>query len=102
MDFKFNKTNYYKKHIARFGESVLDYLLPEHPPDMVPETVPDDLTLATDRLVNTASDTLAHVIWDPWPYVLPIPIDASPAQSVQSSSVATQKVPSPAITVVHL
>ena len=79
----------------------MDYLLPEHPTEAVPEIVPDDLSVALDGLVNTVSDTVANVIWDPWSYVLPIPVDASPAQSVQSSSVATQNAPSPAITVIN-
>ena len=77
--------------IARFGSSAVDYLFLNHsnenPTDAEAEVEIDAASEALNTLANTVSDTIAEVIDNPWQFILPIPVDESPAQTVNSSDV---------------
>ena len=80
--------------IARFGSSAVDYLFLNHSNEnpTEPEIEIDALSAALNTLADTVSDTVAEVIYNPWQFLLPIVVEDSPAQSVKSSSVATQNI----------
>ena len=60
--------------------------------DPEPEIEIGALSAALNTLADTVSDAVAEVIDNPWQLVLPIVVEDSPAQSVKSSSVATQNI----------
>ena len=78
--------------IARLGYSAVEYLLGGRQVETAPEPEIeiDALSAALNTLADTVSDTVAEVIYNPEQFILPIAVEDSPAQSVQSSSVATQ------------
>ena len=58
----------------------------------------DTVSEALNTLANTVSDTIAEVIDNPWQFILPIAVDESPAQTVNSSEVVSVQA-SPVISV---
>ena len=77
--------------MARLGYSAVEYLFVEHPVETVPEPEIeiDALSAALRTLGDTVSDTVAKVLDNPWQLVLPIPVDESPAQTVNTSEVVS-------------
>ena len=97
MELKINKTKYYNAMIARFGSSAVEYLFLNHsnenPTEPEIEVEIDAVSEALNTLANTVSDTIAEVIDNPWQFVLPIPVDESPAQTDSSEVVPLDALP---------
>ena len=89
--------------MARFGSSAVEYLFlnntVENPPEPEIEVEIDAVSEALNTLANTVSDTIAEVIDNPWQFILPIAVDESPAQTVNSSEVVS--VPASPVISVH-